>query len=145
MTKDSSSLKRALLAVPLCAALALGACGGNGDFASEADAICEDERDELVDAIVEAPAASAGQGEAVVRAREATLERLRSLQPPPSQAPAYERFLDAREEGLTAIRELAAASERQDDEAVSAAGQEIVAASERAGLAAQDAGLEACG
>ncbi len=138
-------MKRALLAIPLCAALTLGGCIGGDGFVADADAICEDEQDELVEAIIEVPEAGAVQGEAVVRAREATLERLRALRPPPSQAPAYERFLAAREEGLTALRELAAASDRRDDEAVGTASQEIVAASDREAAAADQAGLESCG
>lgn len=138
----------------LCAALALGACGGEQsaeapvDFARAADAVCAQARDQIASAPQPRSLAEMGEvaqrGLTVVRGAVARLDALRSERagtlPQGAQA-----FYGALPGVLAASEAVARATTARDAGASRRAARRLQAAGDRAFDAAQAAGLDSCG
>lgn len=117
------------------------------ELVARGDAVCERAREAFEGLQREPPRAAAQAAELtdrLVGIAEDEQEELESLNGPPDVQAALDRYLDAREEGLDALRAGRAAAEDRDAEAYAEARDELAAGQAERRRLAQEVGFSAC-
>jgi hypothetical protein len=115
----------------LLAAAALGGCGGGGDstltkaeFVSKGDQICTDAHDQFA-ALQKNPPSTAAEAAALTQKlidiSNGELDQIRALGAPADVQPALDRYLKAREQGITLLKKGLAAAQNENAQAYAAA------------------------
>ena len=144
----------AVSAVGVCAASTGCANGGEvtslsrSAFVARANEACSQtqrEFDQIQRTAVSTPDAAERQVNALIEVSQQALDDLRSIEPPAELAPAYERYLAARERALGFLEDGRDAAAARDAEAYVRAKRRVSAQQETRLALARDVGLSDCG
>ena len=146
---------RTPLALALAAlAVAAAGCGGDSDPVSTAelieqgDDLCQTEQDRFREIQVQAPTSASeavDQTSELIEVSEETTDGLMDIEPPSDQQPAYERYLDSRDEALQLLERGRDAAEEHDRVGYNAALKKSIARGKERQRLARQVGFEVCG